>query len=212
MLYELLTAHHPSPLAPRGSEEASAVSPIKALRDARHRRPDPVRKWNPAVSPAVDAIVARLLNPDPARRYQTARHLQEDLECHLANRPLKHGREPSLRERARKFVRRHPRAVPLAGLTVTVAVTAYLAGAVVDRNRAKQQAEAQAAVNKQAEITEQEKAAALDRFRQAHRDFQDARDARRRRERPDDPGGQARTARRSRGTTPAVRAGTRSRT
>lgn len=168
VLYELLTARHPSPLPPRTDEFISAVSPMKALRDARGIRPDPVRKWNPAISPAVDAVVSRLLDPDPARRYQTARHLQEDLERHLANLPLKHGREPSLRERARKFARRHPRALPLAGLTAAVALAAVLGGVVIDRTRGRARAEAAA-------VEARETAEARTRYVQFHHDFQDAR-------------------------------------
>src|SRR5206468_124952 len=52
-------------------------------------------------------------------RYQGARQLQEDLERHLADLPLRHAPEPSPRERARKWARRHPRltsATSVAGL------------------------------------------------------------------------------------------------
>jgi tetratricopeptide (TPR) repeat protein len=48
------------------------------------------------------------LQPDLARRYQAARHLQEDLERQLEYRPLKHTREPSWRERVQKQLRRSP--------------------------------------------------------------------------------------------------------
>jgi len=67
------------------------------------------RKLNPGVSPAVDEIVRQLLEPDPRRRYRSARDLQEDLRRQLENLPLRHAREPSIRERARKWTRRHPR-------------------------------------------------------------------------------------------------------
>src|SRR5262249_6109583 len=45
----------------------------------------------------------------PPRRYQSARELREDLERQLASRPLRHAADPSWRERAGKWVRRHPR-------------------------------------------------------------------------------------------------------
>src|SRR5207248_9847878 len=67
-----------------------------------------VRPWNRAVSPAAESIVRHCLHPDPAQRYQSAAALKEDLERHLANLPLRHAPEPSLRERLRKWRRRHP--------------------------------------------------------------------------------------------------------
>ena len=69
----------------------------------------PLRRWNRAVTPAVESIVRHCLEPDPGRRYQSARQLKEDLERHLENLPLQHAPEPSLRERAAKWRRRHPR-------------------------------------------------------------------------------------------------------
>ena len=74
------------------------------------------------MSPAVESIVSPCLEADPDRRYQTARQLQEDLERQLNDRPLGHAREPSVRERARKWARRHPR---LASST-SVAVLALM--------------------------------------------------------------------------------------
>src|SRR5262249_20674632 len=84
-------------------------------------RPAPrLRGHNPALTPAIEAIVRRCLHPDPARRYQAARHLREDLDRQLSHQPLAHTPEPSLAERFRKWSHRHPR---LAS-TTTVAVAA----------------------------------------------------------------------------------------
>src|SRR2546423_6451800 len=54
-------------------------------------------------------MVRRCLDPAPRRRYQSARELQDDLQRQLDRLPLKHTPEPSLRERARKWLHRHPR-------------------------------------------------------------------------------------------------------
>jgi serine/threonine protein kinase len=49
------------------------------------------------VTPAVEAIIQRCLSADPSHRYQTAAELQEDLERHLKQLPLRHAHEPSVR-------------------------------------------------------------------------------------------------------------------
>src|SRR5262249_56167683 len=78
------------------------------------------------VSPAVDAFLRRCGAPARARRYQSARQLQEDLQCQFDSLPLKHTREP-LGERIRKRLRRSPRlkywvAIGAALLLLTLAV------------------------------------------------------------------------------------------
>ncbi len=67
-------------------------------------------------------MIRHCLEPDPARRYQDAYQLQEDIERHLSNYPLKHAREPSLLERAAKWRRRHPSLTS----TTTMAIVAVL--------------------------------------------------------------------------------------
>ncbi len=103
ILYELLAGRHPFRLR-KGSMEQVLAHYLEERRAA----PPSVRRHNPAVSPAVASILQHCLEPDPAQRYQSARQLHEDLERHLHNLPLKHASEPSWRERAVKFHRRHP--------------------------------------------------------------------------------------------------------
>ena len=104
--------------------------PLAKLADAmladRSAGPSPLRPHNPAVSPAVEAVVLKLLAPLPADRYQSAGHLREDLERHLASRSLRYAPNPSVRERVRKWLHRHPRAVS-AGTVGGVAATVLLA-------------------------------------------------------------------------------------
>lgn len=103
ILYELLTGEHPFPTTLGSIEQLMLDQWCQRQEGA----PSP-RRRNPAVSPAVDAIIRRCLEPDPARRYQSAAQLSEDIETHLKHQPLIHTREPSLRERFLKWRRRHP--------------------------------------------------------------------------------------------------------
>lgn len=128
LLYELLSGRHPFEV-PAGP----VADVLPGLIAARRGPPPRLRCWNKAVSPAVEAIVRRCLECDPARRYATARVLQEDLDRHLAELPLRHTPEPSWFERAQKWRRRHPRltsatVVAAAALVLLAALGAVTAG------------------------------------------------------------------------------------
>src|SRR5262249_39219651 len=88
----------------------------------RKQGPPSLRKWNPEVSPGVEAIIHKCLAPAPADRYQTAKQFCEDVERQLASRPLRYAKERSLRERMRKWVRRHPRLTSSGSVAVVAAV------------------------------------------------------------------------------------------
>ncbi len=128
VLFELLTGKAPFPT--RNRKDADF---LKVMIADRRREVPWLRPLNPQVTPAVEAIVRRCLEPDLEQRYQSALELQEDLDRHLKDLPLKHVPEPSVRERARKWVRRHPRLTSLTSialaavllLAVTVATLAY---------------------------------------------------------------------------------------
>jgi serine/threonine protein kinase/predicted Zn-dependent protease len=121
--FELLSGRPPFPR--RSGPGPKCIEEMRADR----RGPAPrLRPLNPAVSPAVESIVRRCLAPDPAGRYQSARELREDLERQLAHQRLRHAPDPSLRERARKWVRRHPRLS--SSSTVAAVAAAVLLGLV----------------------------------------------------------------------------------
>src|SRR5206468_7119 len=122
VLYELLTGKRPFPEPTKG-RLGEVVD--RLLADRRAEPPSP-RAVNPAVPRAVDAVVRKCLAFDPAARYGSAADLQDDLERHLANRPLRHAREPFGRERLRKWVARHPRLCSSA--TVALVAGVVLAG------------------------------------------------------------------------------------
>ena len=93
ILFELITGRHPFPIYKQASPEN-----ILAMVADRRKPPPRLRTHNTAVSPAVEALVRKCLAPDPADRYSSADELREDIDRHLANRPLKHATNPSKRE------------------------------------------------------------------------------------------------------------------
>jgi serine/threonine protein kinase/Flp pilus assembly protein TadD len=92
-------------------------------------RPDPgsspargLWRLNPQVSPGLADVLRKCLAAAPEDRYPTAAALATDLRCHLANLPLRTAPNRSLTERWRKWRRRRPHALLLAGLLVAVAL------------------------------------------------------------------------------------------
>jgi serine/threonine protein kinase/Flp pilus assembly protein TadD len=126
ILYELLAGRHPF---------ETHCGPFKQVLDRmiadRLQSPPRLRCWNRAISPAVESIVRHCLEPDPARRYQTARELQQDLERQLEHLPLKYAPEPSGRERVRKFLRRHPSLTSSTSIAVVAVAMVFLLGSAL---------------------------------------------------------------------------------
>jgi serine/threonine protein kinase/Tfp pilus assembly protein PilF len=137
IVYELLTGR-----LPFATTRGPLPGVLQQMIEERRQPPPPLHTRNPAVSPAVAAIVRRCLEPDPDRRYQEMAHLAEDLRRHLANLPLRHTREPSLVERLRKWWRRHPRAAPwtVAGLTAVLLLVVATGGVLLYQRLAGLQA------------------------------------------------------------------------
>jgi serine/threonine protein kinase len=130
ILFELLTGRHPFPVH-NGCRELI----LTQMRQDRLQPPPRLRRLNPDATPAVEAIVRRCLEPDPRRRYQTASQLHEDLERHLKQLPLRHTREPSLRERLQKWTRRHSRLTSVLAITVVIFGIAMAVGEYQENRR-----------------------------------------------------------------------------
>jgi serine/threonine protein kinase/Tfp pilus assembly protein PilF len=96
---------------------AMAQERVRLLPSLRQRRPD--APW------ALESIIRMALAPGAARRYQRAEDLAEDLRRFLADLPLKFAPELSLRERADKWLRRHPR-LTSSGTVATAAAALLL--------------------------------------------------------------------------------------
>jgi serine/threonine protein kinase/lipoprotein NlpI len=94
--------------------EAMAIERGRAAPSLRQALPD--APWN------LESIIHKCLAPDPAKRYQTAEQLAEDLQRFLDDRPLRYAPELSLRERGRKWRRRHPRLAVAASVASVAAM------------------------------------------------------------------------------------------
>ncbi|MFM8274999.1 MAG: protein kinase domain-containing protein [Gemmata sp.] len=136
MGFEMLTGGVPFPLAGRAARD------IEAQVAARRAGPPPLRAGRPEISPAVEAIVRKLLAPDPAARYQSAADLRTDLERHLNDLPLRFAAEPSVRERFGKWRRRNPGVAVRLMASGLIGLALGLGGVVHQRAEANARADA----------------------------------------------------------------------
>ncbi len=113
-LWELLTLR---PLFGAGEETPTPDLMLK-IYSTESERP---RKFNPLVSPDLEAIVLKCLEKDRTRRYATAADLADDLGRWQRGEPVS-AQPPSLRYLLGKYVRRHKAQITLAGILVFVAL------------------------------------------------------------------------------------------
>jgi serine/threonine protein kinase/tetratricopeptide (TPR) repeat protein len=106
ILFEMIAGRHPFPEPPSG---LVPLQTVRTMVQERRLRPVPsLRAICNEVPWSLDALVSKCLNPDPQRRYASAGDLAEDLRRFLDDLPMRHCPEPSPRERAAKWARRHP--------------------------------------------------------------------------------------------------------
>ncbi|MDR3633267.1 MAG: serine/threonine-protein kinase [Isosphaeraceae bacterium] len=115
-LYELLTLH---PAVPGDDRQ-------EILRRVTDEEAAPLRRLNPAVPADLATIVAKAMAKDPSNRYETARHLGDDLTRFLDGRPIA-ARPVGPVERAWRWCRRKPFQAGLAA-ALTLAVLVGFAG------------------------------------------------------------------------------------
>lgn len=112
---------------------------IAAVSDRRSSTPERLRK---RLRGDVDAIVLRALRQEPDRRYPSARDLAEDIERHLAHRPLRFGGS-HWRHRGVKFVRRYRGRLAVAAVAAigtAVMGTSWITQVREERTRAEREA------------------------------------------------------------------------
>ena len=131
VLFEMLAGESPF-------DQSASYAPLPALIEAmaleRGKVNPSLRQKRPDVPWGLESIARKCLMPDATRRYQRAGDLAEDLHRFLADLPLKHAPELSLRERAAKWLRRHPRlsssgSVGTAAAVLLLCTLGALAGA-----------------------------------------------------------------------------------
>jgi serine/threonine protein kinase len=117
VLREMLTGQTPELPDP-------ALPPARALRAVLDRRPflDPsVRKYNPAIPPSLEVIVAKCLTLSADDRYPDARILERDLDRFLNHLPLERSSNPSRREQIGNWLVRNRRALIGTACTIVFA-------------------------------------------------------------------------------------------
>jgi eukaryotic-like serine/threonine-protein kinase len=136
MAFEMLTGTVLFPTTTKG------LRIFDAMIEARKKGPPPIRELNPGVTPAVEAIVRKMLAPAANDRYQSAEDLREDIERHLGDEPLKYARETSVRERIGKWRRRNPRWAAQLGVALLIVSAMGLGVFAYDRAEGKARADA----------------------------------------------------------------------
>lgn len=117
VLYQLLTATLPPMRDPMSWQGTSSASPAQGVRRATATGSDCIH-----LAPSTVSILSKCLAPDRRQRYRSAAQLATDLHRQLQQRPLRYAPNPSWRERARKFARRHPRLASLGSLAVAASL------------------------------------------------------------------------------------------
>jgi tetratricopeptide (TPR) repeat protein len=133
VLFEMLAGHKPF-------EQTGSYSPamplVVAMALERGRAAPSIRAVRRDVPWSLESILRKCLAADPVQRYQRADHLAEDCRRFLQNLPLRYAPELSRVERARKWMRRHPRLTSAAGVSSVAAVLLLTAGAALFGARA----------------------------------------------------------------------------
>ncbi|SIO46425.1 Tetratricopeptide repeat-containing protein [Singulisphaera sp. GP187] len=127
ILFEMIAGEVPFPEPP----STLPLHEIIQLMIAQRRRVPSLRVVCPQVPWSLDSIVAKSLDPDPSRRHARARDLGEDLRRFLDDLPLKYAPEPSLRERAAKWIRRHPSTTSSTSIALLALVLLCGAGGMI---------------------------------------------------------------------------------
>ena len=145
LLYELLAGRRPYDAASKPLEEALAIVVHRdpGRPSGLHAADGSLPYHRVQLKGDLDAIVLKAMSKEPARRYASARELSEDLDRHLAGKPIL-AREPSAGYVLATLARRHRAAVAAAGVSLVALLAAVGISlwqtrlAVAERDRATQ--------------------------------------------------------------------------
>jgi WD40 repeat protein len=118
-LYELLT------LRPA----IDGLDREEVLKKIAFDEPSGARQLNAAIPVELETIVRKAMSKEPAERYATAKEVADDLHRFLDDKPIR-ARPPSLRQRLRKWARRHRAVIWTAASLLIFAAAALAAGGV----------------------------------------------------------------------------------
>ncbi len=104
IFYELLSGKRPF-----ADHRGSFDDVIQRMIVERKGTTPSLRDTNSWVPHSIESVVEKCLAPDIQNRYGSAEELAEDLGRHLDSRPLRYASEPSISERSRKWLKRHPK-------------------------------------------------------------------------------------------------------
>jgi serine/threonine protein kinase/Flp pilus assembly protein TadD len=125
VLFEMLAGRRPFACS-IGSNPAAFY--LESMAIERSRAAPSLRRLRSDIPWGLDSILRRCLAPVPEERYASAEQLAEDLRRFLADDPLRYAPEPSLKERVRKWVRRHPRLAYGGGVALAALLLISLLG------------------------------------------------------------------------------------
>jgi serine/threonine-protein kinase len=135
ILYELLTGQPPF----TGGETAGV------LRRVIHEAPARPRSLEKGAPPALEAVCLKALAKKPGQRYATAKELADEVRHWLADEPVRAYREP-LPVRTGRWARRHRTGVAVAAALLVASVAALgVSTVLVNRQRARAEANFQLA-------------------------------------------------------------------
>lgn len=124
-----------------------------------HVEPRSPRHHNPAIPVELETILLKSLSKNPADRYATIGEMGKDIERYLNHQPIL-ARPPTIVDRARKWIRRHPAAV-VTTLLVLLLITGL--SLISNRRIAYEQQQTRAALDREKERAQE----AEERFQQA---------------------------------------------
>ncbi|HSS48989.1 MAG TPA: protein kinase [Thermoanaerobaculia bacterium] len=125
LLYELLVGQNPRAVERRLGEGWAERPPSQALVALSGAKDAEARRLARRVSGDLDTIIGKALEREPERRYGTAAALAEDIERHLAQKPVA-ARRPTLAYRLSRALARHKLAAALMLVAYGFAVCSWV--------------------------------------------------------------------------------------